>query len=134
MGFHTEVRYLEEPLDLASFHIHIDPSVGRVRAGSRHQADRSGHGAEEFCAGKDQDVTDRQDPALGHSLASGVMSQAQVGLDHHRIEILQGGIGLKPFGFGFGFGRPGDTVGSIDFFGNRFNPLPEAASREDRGI
>src|SRR4030043_1474680 len=59
---------LEEPHYFAGVHIDINPSKGRVRAGSRQQADGSCHRAEKSCTAKDQHIPNRKDPTFGHSL------------------------------------------------------------------
>src|SRR4030042_4488058 len=116
---------LEEPRYFASSHININPSIRRIRTGSWHQADGPCHRAEELRTGKDQDVTNWQDPTFGHSLAGWVVCQTQVGLNHHCGKILHCWIGFKPFGLGFGLRSPGNAIGPIYFLGNCINPLPE---------
>jgi len=69
--FFLAVRSLEKSLHITRFNVHIDPSVGRIRTGSRHEADGAGHRAEELRAGKDQDIAHRESPSLGNSLAVG---------------------------------------------------------------
>jgi citrate synthase len=49
-------------------HPHPSRPEGRVGAGTRHQADGAGAGAQELGAGVNQHVADRQGPALGHTL------------------------------------------------------------------
>ena len=59
---------LEESAYLSCIHIDINPSKGRVRAGSRHQADSSRYRAEEPRTAEDQDIPNREYPSLRHSL------------------------------------------------------------------
>src|SRR4030043_969223 len=119
------VLRLEEPRHFACIHININPSVGRVRTGPWHQADRPRHRAEKIRPSKDQDVTNRQNPTLGYSLLCWIVCQTQVGLDHHGIEILQGWVSLEPFCFGLGLRGPGNTIRPVHLFGNCLNPFSE---------
>ena len=119
---------LEESTDLASIDIDINSSIGRVRACSRHQADRPGHRTEELGSTKYENIPNRQYPTFGHSFFSRIMGKAQMGFDHHSHKILIFGVGLKSFCLGFCIGSPGDTVSAINFLSNQFNPLSDRKS------
>src|SRR4030043_878190 len=101
------VLRLEEPRHFACIHININPSVGRVRTGPWHHADRSRHRAEKLRPSKDQDVTNRQSPTFGYPLDSWIMSQAKMGLYHHGVKLLHCWVSLKTLCLGFGLRSPG---------------------------
>ena len=116
---------LEQTADLSSGRIHVDAAECRVGAGAGHQADGSCAGAEEFGAGVDQDVADRQSPSLGDTLFYWVVGQAQMGFDHHGGEISVFGIVFQHFGFGIGFRSPIHTIGPIDFLGDEADAVAQ---------
>jgi len=59
---------LEQPGNFTGIYIHIHSPEGWVGAGTGHQTDGSGAGAQKLGAGINQDITDRQVPALGNTL------------------------------------------------------------------
>src|SRR5512135_2127686 len=73
----------EEARYPAALDVDVDAAEARVGRCSGHEADGPRARAEELRAGVDQDVTDRQDPALGHALVRRIVAEAQVGLHHH---------------------------------------------------
>ena len=66
---------LEEPdvEKMEANHFNIDPAEGRIRAGSRHQADGPCTWAKELGTGIDQYVADRQAPSLRYTFLGRIM-------------------------------------------------------------
>jgi hypothetical protein len=76
-------KTLKQTANFARCHIDINPSEGRIGAGSRHQADGPGHRADKFGSRINEYVSDRQQPALGYTLECRVMRQAKLSFYHH---------------------------------------------------
>ena len=66
--FSLTLWLLEQSTHFTGFNINIHPPEGRVGAGTGHQTDGAGAGAQELGAGINQHVADRQGPALGNTL------------------------------------------------------------------
>ena len=59
---------LEETPDLSSLRIYIDPAIGRIRAGSWHEAYGTGDRDHETRTFVSQNIPHKQVPSLGYAL------------------------------------------------------------------
>ena len=116
---------LEQSRNLAGVNIHIHSAVGRIGAGSRHQADCSAAGAEELGPGEYQHVLNGQGPSLGYTLDRRIVGQGEMGLDHHCSIVIILRIVLKHLGLGLGSGCPGHTVCTVNVLGDEVNPVTQ---------